>query len=424
MSLRAGLPAASLNSDPPRVRALSHARLWIASGQSTPADTQDSKSFLSGDPAIESLPFDEWKLQGPCQQIPWTVKTDFLGMNFAERLVARVEIDVSGKELTRRVAQGRLVALVEIVDDHSNVYRNWAEFKLERMNRDFKRNEVDIFWDAFVMPGNFRVNVALYDTATREHDLGTRSLDIEPYRNDVLAGSWSGLPSVEFLDPATGLDAIDTYYQPEISGKLHLPVTNPFPVHVRLVLNSAVSQDLASQPGAESYYRAEMIASLKTLSQLDVGAGTRDVTVLDLERFRNAFEQTDLEPLDWPKLKAALQETDPGAIDVHSLENRKTQAAFLRQELEQRVGTGPPCATILLSTYMVFEPGSDLSPIVAPSHGSCDFYYLRYGRPKQTDDDVARILKPLHPNILDIGSPEDLRRAIAAILDDLARRKP
>jgi len=421
MFLHPKLPFVSLNYDLPRIHTLSE---LIVPSQSTASDVQGFGSFFSRDPVIESLPFDLWKSEGTCQQIPWTVKTDPLGMSFAERLVERVEIDVDGEELARRVADGRLVALVEVVDDHSNVYRNWAEFKLQRMNQDFGRNEVDIYWDAFVTPGHFRVNVALYDTATREHDFSARSLIIEPYRNDVLAGSWSGLPTVEFLAPSTGLDAD---YHPEISGRLHLPVSDRVPVHLRLVLNSSVSRNLARQPGAEAYYLGEMIASLKTLSELDIGAGSRDVVVLDLVRFRKSFEQTDLRPLEWLNLKTALQETDSGVIDVQSLQKRRNQATFFRQELEQGIITSADsatsaCLTILLSTDMIFESHSDLTPLVAPSNDVCHFYYLRYGALAQTDD-MRRILKALHPHTLDIKSPEDLRRAIEAILDDLARRK-
>lgn len=425
MALHSKVPSASINPSQSQIQKTSDA---ISGNQSASAEIPDPGSFLSGDPAIESLPFDQWKAKGPCEQIPWTFKTYFLGMSFAERFVERLEIDVAGNELAARVADGRLVALVEVIDDQSKVYRNWGEFKLKRMNGDFRRNEVHIYWDAFVTPGNFRVNVALYDTATREHSFSSRPVIVKPYRNDVLTGAWSGLPSLEFLDPSTGLDAD---YRPEISGSLHLPVTDRPPLHLRLILNSAVSRDLAGRPGWGTYYLSEMIASLKTLSEVDVGDGTRDVTVLDLARLHKSFEQTELGPLDWPNLKTALQDTESGSIDIQSLQNRKSQATFLRDELEQRVvmrgdSAAPQerdslCLTVLLSTYMSFESPGDVTLAAGPS-GGCRFYYLRYATFSQMDG-VERILKPLHPRVLDIKTPFDLRRAIAAILGDLAHRK-
>lgn len=426
MALDPKLPSAAFKSGPSQVQELGDS---ITGSQSSSAESPDLGQFLSGDPSIESLPFYQWKAQGPCEQIPWSFHAYLLGMGFAERLVERLEIDVTGGELAARVADGRLVALVELIDGQSKVYRNWGEFKLKRINGDFRRNEVHIYWDAFVTPGNFRVNVALYDTATHEHSFGTRSLSVEPYRKDVLAGSWSGLPSLEFLDPSTGLDED---YRPEISGSLYLPVPDRLQVHLRLILNSAVSRDLTRRPGWGAYYLSNMITSLKTLSEVDVGDGTRDVVVLDLARLRKSFEQTELGPLDWPNLKAALQDTESGVIDVQSLQKRTSQAAFLRDELEDRVVMrGDPatpkkkdsrCVTILVSTYMNFESRREPIAAAVPGNGVCYLYYLRYATFSQTDD-VERILKPLHPRVLDIKTPDDLRRAIAMILGDLARQK-
>src|SRR5262249_9703439 len=156
---------------------------------------------------------------------------------------------------------------------------------------------------------------------------------------------------------------------------------------------------------------------------------TINFTLLDLERRRTSFEQSIDEPLDWPRFKAALAESDPYRIDVKDLQERKNNAQFLVTEVRSRLETESKnaCAMLILSTPMSVGGGVDLPPIQRVQ-SSCRFFYVRFSSllepfsfalrgPRLTPADaLAGTLKPIDPKIFDVNNAEEFRRALATIL--------
>jgi hypothetical protein len=178
-----------------------------------------------------------------------------------------------------------------------------------------------------------------------------------------------------------------------------------------------------------------------------------NVALLDLSRRRVIYDQDHIGELDWPAMKAAMAEADPGTIDVKSLADRQHNAAFFVTEVARRIdpaeSTPPARVLIVLSGSVAFDSGEDLRPIHIKPAPDCRVFYFRFhavqprlahspfpegGRRHRLDtsipmevhrqqmpDQLASTLKPLAPRVVDIYQPEQFRKALAAMLAEVGR---
>ncbi len=178
---------------------------------------------------------------------------------------------------------------------------------------------------------------------------------------------------------------------------------------------------------------ASLLPILKTFSQIEVRDGVFNLEVLDLMRQRQAFRQEDARKLDWPGLKAAVLAADPTTIDIRSLADARHMASFLRDEVARRIG--PPAKSedalpvlILVSSSASFESLADITETPLPAACDCLVYYIRYNpfalryrRANGDFDNVKKVLKPLQVRGHVANSPEDLRRIMAEIMEEISR---
>ncbi len=189
--------------------------------------------------------------------------------------------------------------------------------------------------------------------------------------------------------------------------------------------------------------------------------------------------------LSWGRLRTALGEADPNRIDVRALANQDQNAQFFVAQVAQDIGqplprffaqsddaksselqTRPPVATpspgpaetkpesprdpdakrvmVILSGPMSFESGEDTKPIQLEGQPQARIYYIRYHsfvptsvatineprrgrvmamRPIALEpiDQLAGLLKPLRPRVFDVYSPNEFRKALAAIMAEVAK---
>jgi len=75
---------------------------------------------------------------------------------------------------------------------------------------------------------------------------------------------------------------------------------------------------------------------------------------------------------------------------------------------------------IFVSGSLLFERGSEASPIKLEENCNCRAYHVRLRVTKDdVFDDLTKVIKPLHPKIFDILTTRDFREALADIIRDL-----
>jgi hypothetical protein len=170
------------------------------------------------------------------------------------------------------------------------------------------------------------------------------------------------------------------------------------------------------------------------------------------------FEQNARGGLDWQQLRAALVQADPNKIDARSLEHRERNAQFFVDQMQARMqpaGDGanaePLRVGIVLSGPMSLESTRSVHPIEVAASSDRKVFYIRYhaataptAQPTYVDplrsgrrnvpglpfpkplyqepvDSLENLVKPLQPRLFDVYSPEQFRKALSTLLDEISR---
>jgi hypothetical protein len=420
----------------------------------------ESTSAQSGslDPAFRTIPFDSWIDQGDQAHIRWTAHVLPVELSNHQRLQAKIDIQVDGNELARRRGKGFMVILVQFTDSQNRIYQTHEAIDLQLIKDDIGRSNISYIPAAFVIPGDYRISLAIFDTATREHSAMRLPLHINVAKNDPLPSAWQDLPAVEILQAAQSPDDL---FLPNITGRLHLPLETHRPVRVEILVNA--SPISAGEPARTEQISnrslTSLIPALKVIANTGVRNGTLNVAVLDLTTQKVIFQQDAVHDLDWSKLGVALKEAGPNKIDIHALENRRQNAQFFVGQVSRRIEAGAPKAQadplpilIVLSGPMAFGSGEDLRPIELAGKPDAQIFYIRHhslpertavdpflqdprfarrsamsrpgrGLPPMTEpvDSLERTLKPLQPHLFDVSTPAEFRKALASLLDEISR---
>ncbi|MCX6625304.1 MAG: hypothetical protein NTY38_30435 [Acidobacteria bacterium] len=395
------------------------------------------------DPAFSRVPFDEW-LQGRNETpMRWSLSVDRAMLSYHQRLMVRCELRIDGKELLRRSREGHLAIFVQIEDPAGALYQDHGLIDLSKLKEGGKTDYLSYSQFLFVLPGEYRADVALFDTATREHSVREEKFRVSALRDDPLSDAWRDLPPVQFL---SSTEAPDLWYQPALPGRLSLPVTPRRPLQIEVLANLTPSERLSASLRVRDRNLSILIPALKTISQIDCSGSTLNAALLDLSRRRIPFREANVRNLDWLRMKQAFAEVDPATIDIKSLEDRSRSASFFVREVESRIA--PSRVVIVLSRPVTFVTSQDARPAAEPAASGYRLFYirllppppparfsspedsLRRGRrsfqgrmPGGLDrfDQLAPLLKPLGPRVFDVETPAQFRKALAAILAEIER---
>ncbi len=403
----------------------------------------------SPDPIFEKIPFERWLAAGEQAQIRWETRVDPARLSSAQRLRARVEIQVDGDEVTKRKGRGVLVMLIQFEDSAGRRYQTHKLFDLRGVQQPTNRINIVYSQDVYALPGDYRVAFALADSSTSEYSVGQRMMHVAPLKNDPLPAAWQDLPPIEIIGDEAAA-----------AGKLNLPVEAHRPIQVQLLVNgspSQVSPGFRTKPIPVSMTLNEILAAFRVLSQLRVTGGTYGAALLNLTKRKIIYEQEKLPELDWPKVESALTDADPNVVDARSLQNRGHSAQFFAEQVRHRIPPaedtteGPPRALIVLTPPTDFESGEDLHSVEGGLSRNDRIFYIRYHTTPPRDrtpvseevrynrrmmqgppaiawdpysepvDALERTVKTLHPRVFDVYTPDDFRKTIRELMDEIAK---
>ena len=391
------------------------------------------------DQVFASVPFDDWLNHSEQSHLRWTTSISEPTLSAHQRMSARLFAEIDGRELAKRRGQGKMLVLVQIDDEQRHVWQNHQEMDLEPVEEGIKANDALFSQLFFALPGDYRVNIAIYDTATQEHAISKRRLHVPNLKNDPFPDAWRDLPAIEFVGPAT---PPDQWYLPMIQSRLNLKVEAHEPVQIDLLVNLTPSERLNGSARVQNRNLSALLPATRIFTQIDWGKSPLSIELLDISRRKVTYRQEDAHGIDWAGASAGLSDVKPGIIDVNSLQNRWYMAQFFLDEVSRQIArTKRQKALIILSSAVEFEGGQDFRPLNADVTGSTTVFYVRYqplfyparpgremGRggftphaPLPPVDQLAALLKPLDPHLYDVTTPEQFRKVLATILGEIGK---
>jgi hypothetical protein len=395
----------------------------------------------SADPVFATLPFDQWLEQKQQTPIHWTLHISDPALSAHQRLGVILDARVDGAELARRRGEGKLLVLVQITDGKNRTWQNHVETDLEHVEEGIRHNNVIFSQSFFVLPGDYRAAVAVFDTASGEHNIIKRALHVAPFRNDPLPELWRDLPAVEFFTPQ---QVPDRWFLPSVEGRLRLGVETRYPTEVSLLVNLTPAERFATSSRVQNRNLGALLPATKVLSEVDWHNAKFSIEFLDLSRSRVAFQQNDMQLLRWADARGPLTEANAGTIDVKALANRGLSADFFLNQIAQKIQA--PAAQgkssrvlIILSASVSFERGVEMHPIGISAPPDVTVFYVRFQQPQSParlpdnpdlippprpllpEDQLEPLLRPLAPRLFDVTTPQEFRRSLASILAQIAR---
>ncbi len=389
-------------------------------------------------PSVESLPFDEWLKGNDNARIDWSLSVTHPTLSESQRLIASVFADVKSDEIRKRSKRGELLAMLQIRDWSDHCYRSLLSSARVR-GRAFPGAGATWSARAFLVPGDYEIAVALYDTITKEHSLKRTRLHISTLNRDPLPDSWRGLPSVILSANLATLP------------KLSLPVETKRAVRVEVILN----QPVMGQQGGN------LMARLEVLSQIAIKNGSMGLRVLDLAHQKILLSQEGEAPLDMRQVGAALDRGDPRIVHADVLSKYQEGAQFLTEQVRAALdskGADVSHVVVVLSAPWNF-PKDEGAPAVQAAwppqsrvfYIRCDSPgYNRYTPPPPDDmrlrggitgnrtpgdpatspnlvrispdntDSLAGTLKLPPARIFDVSTPAEFRRALGEMMREIS----
>jgi hypothetical protein len=401
----------------------------------------------SPDSVFASVPFDSWFTGSEQSHFHWSARVSNPRLTNYQRISARVEIEVEGSDLAKRRGEGTFLMFMQFTDERGGAWQFHQSIDLARVPEAIKSSDAVYGQSFFLLPGDYRLALAVYDTATKEHSVIKRRLHVSPLHNDPLPGAWAGLPAVELI---TEDGPPNQFYLP-FSGRLRLTVEPERPVDVDLIVNLTPSERLSASTGALDRNLSFLLPIFKVMVQTQWRNAVLNVSWLDLAHHCVTFEQQDVRRLEWRRARQSLAQLNPGIIDIHALEQRRFNADFFLSEIDRRIRQPRGArqhVVIVISSPVEFQSGQELVPIDLTARPDFKVYYFRYqpepelvmaGRPVgrrgwapqrrlpqrpsfvPEPDQLAPLLKPVEPHLYEVTNPEQVRRALAGMMAEIAK---
>jgi hypothetical protein len=389
------------------------------------------------DSAFDTIQFGEWLNHADDAHIDWSMRVwpPYLSEN--QRLETSITALVDIREFVKRPEPGQMVLFIEIRDRDNQVYRSHRPLGLSNKDRLDDLKDIKLGEHLCIMPGEYDVAAAVYDTKSHEHSLKRAKLRIPDLPRDPLDGAWSGLPRVE----------LSRRCDSKTASRLNLTMKTQKPILVDVIVTRTANPLAAS----------DLSPRLDVLSQISSPNGTVRVTAPDIDRGKVSSQSLHPE-LNQRRLWAGLPPSNPKVIDARAAQNYKEAPKFfvseIRKLVESTEAAGAEHVLIILSEPRKFPTDADLRPIQATSDPGIRVFYIRCNwrtftympaqslppgpqdwstppelprslptppRPPNNSDSLAKTLGPLHPRLFDVVTAADFRHALGEILNEISR---
>jgi hypothetical protein len=210
-----------------------------------------------------------------------------------------------------------------------------------------------------------------------------------------------------------------------------------------LLVNTTPTEFRGGPERQNSINMSLLVPAMKVLFQTEVHNGSLEMALLDLAKLKVIFSQDNRQNLNFARFKNSVASANPNMIDVHALASRERDGDYFVYEVGQRVRAAlqagePRHVLIILSGPMNFPAGVMLHRVDVRETARCRVFYIRYleegssgiadGRRvvltdpkwKGPQDELEYMLMPLNPRKFQVNSPMGFRKALAAILAEIA----
>jgi flagellar motor protein MotB len=368
---------------------------------------------------LKEIPLKEWLAAPNTNQFPWKVDVRKPELRMDQRYELSYGVEFRGKDLkwSHGPEEIRYVSGVSNADGQFLVAPQLSGYAFDKAeNPDFRVRFTDC---VFLQPGDYVLWIVVVDKNSAKRNVVQRKLHVPEFSSDVLPKLTSSSPAVEFPQfMRSGQRAL-----PKVGPHFSLPVSNKQGISVDLVSMLSPSDQWSGRVDIMRWINNRVLNATAALSQIQLSIGSISTVALDLVNRSIPFREHDARELNWSRLTSVFAQSDEDYIvRVPALEALKQHGTFLRNTMNESLTMegSQKRAFIFVSGSLLFERGSEVSPIKLEGDCNCRAYHVRLQVTKDdVFDDLEKVIKPLHPKTFDVLTPRDFRNALDEIVRDL-----
>lgn len=388
------------------------------------------------DRAFNDIRFEDWLHGRDDTSIHWSLRIVPPFLRDGQILEVDVLPTIDGTEFAKRPGPGQMVFFLQVRDREGATYQSHRVVTLNEKTSPSAVAKVKLAERFCVVPGQYQIAAALYDTVSKEHSLKTTDVRVPELHDDPLPDIWRGFPSIAVADRVC------------FSQRLHLPVKTETPVRIDVVVNRPANVN------------ANIDARLRVIAEMDVSNGWMRVSSLDLQNRKIMTRKVD-ESFNPNRLWLRALNNNRYTVDVHALENEAGGAQFFVSEVRKILDgpiSEPEHVLIVLTDPKKFPKGEDLRPIQTKLPPGTHVFYIRSDYPQHGGgpipisappgpqdwstppelpsgtpslatrpepgnfDSLERTLEPLHPRAFHVTTAGQFRHALGEILNEISQK--
>jgi hypothetical protein len=345
------------------------------------------------EPDFSAIPFDDWIKSRNDWKLHWTLLASQPNLDSMQRLQVSftARVDVAG--IRSEYSRGRFVILWQIRATDGFKYRKRSPVFLNERSNLAAIEQVKFGQSVCVNPGAYEIAAAVYDTATKRHNLKRIRLRVSGIPRDPFRDRWSSVPEIESVWECRPLS---------------IPLMTKQPVRMEWIATRNTG------------------GRLRVLSAMRPASGTMAATLIDMDHRVARTTEIDGNTNSLRSLWTGLPYTNRFTVDVKAMDRDRQNARFFVSEIEKRLNapfTEPARWIVILSDPRNFPKGEDLSPIETPRPDRTRVIYIRTYSAQNAlvADRLTKTLQPLHPRVIEVTTPLSFRHALGEIVKQVSQ---
>jgi hypothetical protein len=379
---------------------------------------------LQRDPKLDlrSIPVADWLNEGKKTEIDWET-----GSRSSLRMDQRIELAYWATVSARALGRSGVDHELFLIHRFSTPDGEWLnETTVARRPADTAMpadGQIQFSEVVVARPGDYLLWMVLYDRKTGMHNTERLKIRVDPIASDPLPDLFAHQREIESTD---GLEA-EQGQVGAVKSPLRLSVENKRPIDVKII-GQLNPPDLLIENGKTIRLTSDATTSaLAALSQMTIRDGTISVVGLNTTREEILLGLEGRKSIAWPALRNAFQKTEGRLMSVATGIKRRSNAAFFKDALSAWLALGKESASnrdfrvyIIITGPPQFDSETVITPLQPVDACNCRIYHLRLNTARASGvDDLAAIVKPLQARTFEVRTSMDLRKALAAIVEEV-----
>ena len=196
------------------------------------------------------------------------------------------------------------------------------------------------------------------------------------------------------------------------------------PLNIKVLVNFAPQN--ASLSSLRPIDTLALVTVLRRLSR-EPQFGKFSVVAFNVQEQRVLYRQSSAERIDFPALGRAIQDVEPGKVDLKQLSQKHGEVSFLADLIKKEIANDRPDAVIFVGPKVLLDdsvPEEELKPLATDVN--YPVFYMNYNLNPQAQpwkDAIAKAIRPFRGTEFSISRPRDLWFAVSEVVSRIVKSK-